>query len=303
MPYYLHSDPAADDGYWRNAGLTECARGDQCTDPRLLAVDGTTRRAPALTPRVFCAADEAVIAQVLAVLPARWRDVHAELGTKRQSSGPKVAVSKTAPIPLSENADELLRDIVAILTSWEERVAAVARLHIDTDASRRRRAHIAVDAAARTLTKHLAVLLALPAEPMMRAVSLTTAATLPRGTRGLVREAAGYAEVFLDLSGADAGLEVLQLLRRCRRLLGETPPPVRRLDGVACGGCGFSELREVLDDDGVMAGARCWECGTDYTTMTYNELVDEQRAAATRAGCRRRGLARADNDDVLSRRA
>ncbi|GII86614.1 hypothetical protein Ssi03_46040 [Sphaerisporangium siamense] len=256
------------------------------------------RRAPALTPRAFFSGDEAIIAQVLALLPARWHDVYGELGTKGQADGPKVASSKTAPLPVSEHADELLGDIVAILTSWEERVAAVARLHIDTDAWRRRRAHVA----AATLTRHLAVLLALPAEPTMRAVSLTTAATLPRGARGLVHEAAGYAEVFLDLSGADAGLEVLSLLRRCRRLLGETPPTARRLDGVACGGCDFAELRELLDDDGAFVGARCYECGTEYTTTTYAELVDERKRAAIQAGYRRRTVPRAADGDQVARR-
>ncbi|RCG31958.1 hypothetical protein DQ384_05290 [Sphaerisporangium album] len=300
----MHSDPNADDGHWRTGDLAECARGDQCTAPRLLPVaGGTVRLAPALAPRAFCAADEAVIATALATLPARWHDVHAELGTKGRAAGPKVAISKTAPLPLSETADELLRDIVTILTSWEERVAAVARLAIDATAARRRRDHVAVKAAARTLTGHLAVLLALPAEPMTRIMSLAHAATLPTGTTGVVREAAGYAEANLELSGADAGLEVLTLHRRCRRLLGETAPAPRLLDGVACRTCDFTELREVLDDDGVFAGARCYECGAEYTTTSYTELVDERKRAAAEAGYRRRGVHGASNDDVSARRA
>ncbi|MFC6080953.1 hypothetical protein [Sphaerisporangium aureirubrum] len=303
MPYDVHSDPHADDGHWRDAHH-ECARGDRCTDPRLIPLpNGTMHRAPALTPRAFCAADELAVGRTLTALPARWHDIHDELGVKGQAAGPRVNVTKSAPIPVSEAADALLREIVTTLTAWEERVARVARLSLDTETARWRRPHVAVAAAARTLATHLTVLLALPAEPMLRAVSLAHAATLPRGTRGLVHLTAGYADVILDQGGADAGLEILALHHRCRRHLGDTPAPARHLNGVACGECGYAELRELLYDDGDFAGAHCYECGTEYTADTYHDLVKQQEQDATQAGYRRRSTPRAPSDDDSARRA
>ncbi|MEV7971270.1 hypothetical protein AB0O34_35545 [Sphaerisporangium sp. NPDC088356] len=254
MPAWIQSDPNADDGHCADAGLRECARDRRCSDPRIVTTGRTTTRRPALTPRAFCDTDAHVIRRGLEELPAQWREIAASLGVKRQATGPKVTVSKSAALPLSLGADEWLREVVYVLTSWEERVAHAAQLATrDTKETRRRPGRVVVPTAARMLAGHVNVLLALPAEPMMRAVSLKAAAALPPGTRGLVHEGAGYADVILDLSGADAGLDVLQLHHRGRRLLGETPPAVRRLHGVSCA-CGFAELRELLDEHGAFDG-------------------------------------------------
>lgn len=257
--YWVHSAPDDIDDSQR-----ECARAERCSDARVDLVDGKTVRLPALTYRAFCDVDRNHIEKALRDMPGYQRRVHAEIGSKSQAVGPVVSTSKSAPLPINLSVDELLCDMQAIIISWHERVAAVARLaapdgHVST--------------ACRVLAAHVDVLLALPEEPMGRSVSLHEAAKLPTGTVGLVHKTAAYADVILHLDGARAGLEVLNLTHRSRRLLGETKPQPRHLSGVACGSCGFTELRELLDDDSQPSGAKCWECRNEYDMDGYRDLV------------------------------
>ncbi|MGW4663199.1 hypothetical protein [Streptosporangium sandarakinum] len=281
MPYYVHSDPNADDGHWSTGGMRECARAGRCSDPRIEESGGKTVRLPALTPRAFCTADRDAVARALDALPALFVRVHMELGNRGSGSGgPVVSVSKSAPVPLSLGADELLRLILATLVSWEERVRTVARLvPLDTETSRQRRDGAILTQAWTILAAHLDALLALESEPMMRDGEL----------------------VYLD--GGDAGLDILYLAWRCRALLTETAKAARHLHGVPCGSCGFCELREVLDDNGQQDGARCRQCGAQYDAETYKALVAEKSAPIRLSGAHRRGLVATAGDDRLSRRA
>ncbi|MER7213188.1 hypothetical protein ABT340_39510 [Streptosporangium sp. NPDC000239] len=306
MSAWIHSDPNADDGYWRDHGMRECARADRCAAPRTETANGRTVYLPALTPRAFCLADHAAIARALDALPALYVRVHQAIDKTFAVAGvgPVVAMSKTAPVPVSLPADELARHILAVLTSWEERVRVVARLApLSTGASRRRRDGVILTQAWTVLAAHLDALLALPAEPMARTVSLRDAAALPPGTPGLVHHAAGYADVLLTLSGADAGLEILALAARCRSFLTDTPASRRHMSGVPCGACGYTELYEVLDGDGQHAGASCDACRAGYDADAYKALTIDQVTPIRASGARRRALRSASRDDVLSRRA
>ncbi|MBG0828537.1 hypothetical protein HS041_12235 [Planomonospora sp. ID67723] len=297
--YWIHSAPSdyRDD-------LRECARADRCANPRIETADGKTTRLPALTPRAFCDSCRLTIAKALSDLPELFIRVHSCLDKSGQTSaGPVVSVSKSAPVPVSLPADELLRLVLAVLVSWEERVRAVANLvELDTDTSRYRRDGVALTQAWTTLATHLDVLLALPEEPMMRAVSLREAAALPPGTKGLVHRTAGYADVFMNLSGADAGIEILNLTWRCRSFLTDTRPKPRHMSGVPCD-CGFCDLYEALDDDGQFAGATCKRCGNEYTGDAYRDLTKAQEAVVKKAGARRRTVLAGAGDDTRSRRA
>lgn len=288
---WIHSDPNADDGYWRDSGQRECARAERCSDPRIETVDGRNVRLPALGYRPFCDLDRNTIEKALRDLPAFEHRVHAEIGNRGQAAGPRVSTSKTPPLPINLNVDELLRDMAAILTSWHERVAAVARLREPSGS---------VYAACTVLAAHIDALLALPEEPMGRSVWLHEAAKLPQGTIGLVHKTAEYADTIQHLDGARAGLEVLQLHHRCRRLLGETQPAARHLSGVYCD-CGYPELYEVLDDDGQPAGAKCRQCRNEYSKEGYSDLT-KARVEPVKSH-RRRSLQPARSDDELSRRA
>lgn len=288
---WIHSDPNADDGYWRDHGQRECARGAYCSDPRIISDGGKTVRSPALTYQAFCPQDRNAIDKALKELPAFQVRVHAEIGSRGQATGPRVSSSKTPPLPINLSVDELLRDLASVLHSWHERVAAVARLSSPNGS---------VHAACKVLSAHLDALLALPEEPMGRSVWLHEAANLPPGTIGLVHKSAGYADVFMHLDGARAGLEILNLHHRCRRLLGETKLRARRLSGVYCD-CGFAELYETLDDDGQHAGAKCRQCRTEYDQQQYADLT-RARVEPVKT-YRRRSLVAAGADEKTSGRA
>jgi hypothetical protein len=213
-----------------------------------------------------------------------------------------VSISKSAPIPISLAADELLRDLASVMVSWWERVAVVARLRVpDTEASQRLVSYDTIRSACSVLAAHVDALLALEPQPMMRSISLREASDLPAGTVGLVHRSAEYADVLLDLDGADAGLEVLQLHHRCRRQIGEVDPSARRMP-TPCR-CGFSELFEILDVNGEFNGAQCRQCRSEYTAETYKDLVHEMGDTVRRSGARRRRPSVKWTDDGVTRRA
>jgi hypothetical protein len=152
----------------------------------------------------------------------------------------RVTTSPTPPVPINLRADEVMRDIEAILVSWEERVRDVARLTpLDTATSRHRRGGYAVQQAADVLAPRVDALIALDAAPMLRG------------------------DQVLELSGVDAGLEILDLHWRARAGLPETAPGARPLP-VPCGACGWRALREMVDVLGYLDGARCRRCGAVY---------------------------------------
>lgn len=298
MAYWAHSNPYSREEYDTDEGMRECARADRCADPRVEVVDGRTTRFGAWTPRGLCDTCASLVERSLGELPGLWRRVHGELGTKGQAAGPRVATSKSAPLPLNLSADELLRDMVYVLTSWHERVATVARLNGEAG---RRVEYATVATACRVLAAHVGALLALPADPMMRALPLPAAAELvPYGAHGYVHLSAEYADVIRPLDGTDAGLEVLHLHNRARRLLGETRPPARHLP-TPCR-CGYKQLFEVLDFDGQHDGACCRHCRTTYTPQEYRDLVDEVGETVRKAGVRRRMVLVGPRDDAGSRR-
>ncbi|MFI6510093.1 hypothetical protein ACIBCT_21015 [Streptosporangium sp. NPDC050855] len=201
-------------------------------------------------------------------------------------------------------ADELLRDVVAVMVSWWERVAAVARLNVPEFGSQRAVSYDVVRSACSVLAAHVDALLALEPQPMMRSISLREASDLPAGTTGLVHRSAEYADVLLDLDGARAGLEVLQLHYRCRRQVGETDVPARHLPTPCQTPCGYKQLFEVLNGDGEFDGAKCRQCGTTYTAQEYRDLVTATGDMIRRTGARRRSLAVPGRlDDTEARRA
>lgn len=266
MAYWPHSNPLARED---EEGMRECSRAEHCSDPRPVEEGSRTVLAPALTPRAFCERDRMVIERSLTEIPELWDRAHAEIGNKRQANGPKVSASKTAPVPLSLPVDALLRHVVAVLTSWEERVRIVAGLSIlDTHLSRMRRDRVAVRIACALLAAHLEALLSLDDEPMLRGVGLNELDGRPSDASGVVHPNAGYADILLTLDGADAGLELLDLHYRCRTLLTETKRPAKHLP-VPCKECGHMKLFERRDWEDQPDGAICRHCGTQYDDNGY----------------------------------
>jgi hypothetical protein len=249
-----------------------CARGDHCP-AAVHAPDGAL--VPALAPSgcPYCTRCASAVHRTLGAMPWRYAWLRWHIGDKGTAPpGPRVTGTREAPIPLRADIDALIREMVSVLSDWDERVAAAAGLdRPGTELARRRRDEVALPAAAAALRAHLPVLLALPAEPMMRTMPLSrNAPPLPPGTTGWVHQAAGYVRYFADLSGADAGRDIFRLAWLSRRLLGETVPPPERLDGVPCKGCDVLALVACADPE---YRSECESCGDILSPGEYLEWV------------------------------
>ena len=191
-----------------------------------------------------------------------------------------------------------MRLLAETLFGWHERVAMVARLTMpDTEVSRQRNTATAIEYAANVLDAHMAVLIALPAEPMFR----------PRD---------GGMEL-LDLSGIDAGHEILRLHYRARATLGETKAQPEILDGVPCKMCEAMALERAeppSDPKREAMHSHCANCHHQLSLKDYRAWADWYAKWAERAapvctplpegrlrGVRRGGPARAGHADTPRR--
>ncbi|NRQ36010.1 hypothetical protein HII36_29875 [Nonomuraea sp. NN258] len=232
-----------------------CARGTRCA--------ARTKDGPALSYRPFCDTDRSLIAQAIQGMPLLYAAM-ADLLVADRSGGfaydaVRVTTSQGRPVPINLDADASQREMAEILVSWEERVRDVARMPaLDTAASRGQRLGVLIAQAVTVLAPRLDALLALQAAPMVRGGEL------------------------VDLDGAGAGLEILDVRRRAVARLPESGGDDRPLS-VPCGGCGWRGLIEVLDFLGHLAGARCRQCGHRYDVEGLAEL----RAATLRRAARR----------------
>jgi hypothetical protein len=282
-------------------GQHECARQDWCTGYRLVPQDGgTSRRAPGLTYQAFCQADTALIAAQLDAdrgLPAAWLRLQADIGDPARR-GVMIRVPFGPRMVLSEYYDMLMRRITEVLCSHEERVRTAARLaEADTQESRRGDAYRPVRNAADALSVHLSVLLALPAGPVFRhipsaelkAAGSERAAAAP--ILALWQDAIvfanrdGMATLLAALTGAHAGLEVLDLHRRCLSALGEVAAHPEILDGVPCRSCGTMGLERAeppSDPKTEPDYSRCpsLSCGDRMKLDTYRAWVRRYEAWA-----------------------
>lgn len=282
-PYHVHSDPRTD-RYWAedDTAARPCARGSHCANRNAAGE-------PALGPRTFCDTDRHHIDLCIEDIPQHYVALYQRLADKPQSSGGRVSGSRTPPVPPNLAVDTLMTHIVHIVASWNERVCAVANLTSPgTDASRRQRAGVALTRMCRILTAHLDALLALPPEPVVRYLPIHAAAQLAAaGVTGRVHPAAGYAEVYQDLSGADAGLELSSLNHRCRATLGYTPQHEDLLVPCFEPDCGQRMVRRYDGATGLDDYAECRSCKAQYTAGRYTLLMAQveamQRAKQTPA--------------------
>lgn len=248
-----------------------CARAGRCRSAETtINDDGETIVTPALTGDVFCRSDRNLIWRTLRELPELWVRLHLELAVKATAFGDKVAGSRTPPVPPNLAADALMRDTLTVLASWDERVRAAARLTLtDTQLSRRRRHGYAMAEVTRLLLAHLDMLLALPADAMARSYPIDSRediGRIPEGCYGRSNRTGGYADVAVELSGADAGEDILRLHHRARAFLGETRM-TERLD-VPCPGC---DLLMLERRQGSSYAAECRECGRLLTLAEYQQ--------------------------------
>jgi hypothetical protein len=259
-------------------GMRPCARGSWCASSYTVTESGETRHEPALGPRTFCDRDRGHIERCLGELPEQYVRLYAELGNPN-AQGIAVRIPFGPRIPIRVDIDVLTCLIAEYLVSWHERVAHVAQLHFPVGRlSRLRREGLAVQRAQLVLSAHLDALLALPAEPMSRAWDFRDLERLPEGATGVIRSV--FADVTVDMSGADAGLEILHVRYLARAILGETRQKPEELVGVPCrdpeGGCGWRAVYRAelpSHEDEPVWWTECARCGDRMTETEYREWV------------------------------
>lgn len=254
-------------------GQRFCARGEWCSAATVTILDdGTRRHDPALGYQAFCPADTLLIGRDLSQLPAQYLWLSSEIGTPRAGVS-QIRVPFGPKVPIRLDIDALQRAAADVLTCWHERVAAAASLTFPAE-DRSRRGVIAVRDAAAVLTASLSTLLGLPAEPMRRAITLHDLAGWPDDTSGIVHSV--FAEINVDMSGADAGNEILNLRWLCRAVLGETRQRPEELLGVPCRreDCDKLTLRRAelpSDPDAPGFWSECAVCGDLMTEEEYRD--------------------------------
>lgn len=254
--YKVHST----DEFYSDDVQRPCARGKRCASRN-------QNKEPALGPRALCSADRDFLVAAIEKLPEMYLELYMILGEKGAGGGDGPRVSgggKTPPIPIRPDVDALMRQIVDVLSSWEERVTVVARLSgPDTSLSRSRRGGVAMTSTCRTLTAHVDALLALEAEPMMRDTDIAGHERLPEDAVGMVHTSAGWISYQTSLGGAEAAQEVFALHAACRSKLGYTRRSV--LLRSRCWDCDASG--HLVREDGA-AGlddfVTCRACRTEY---------------------------------------
>ena len=266
------------DQHTGDEGLHDCARGERCATRTTIAGTGGERViVPGQTYRTFCDPDRDRIQAALDDLPARYTDLGDRIGDKGHADGPRVSGGgRTAPIPINLAVDALTRQVEEIVLSWDERVRVVARL---TDLTAPTRA-AAVTAACRMLAAHVDALLALPGDDMTRTMDLSRAEHLPNDAIGWVHPAGGWVEYYTTLSGADAGVEILNLHHRAMKLLGHAPQHHDLI--TACWQCGERALRRHDGTAGLADHVECLRCREQYLGSRLRSLMVEEEQAQQR---------------------
>jgi hypothetical protein len=253
------------------ATARRCHRAEHCGNAAS-GPDGTLLGAWAEPGTPYCHRCTQAITRTLTAMPARYAWLRWHIGRKPVTGqADPVTGTREAPMVIRLDIDALIRDMTGVLGSWDERVADACGLDRPATAiSRARRDEVAIPAACAALAVRVPALVALPAEPMTRTMTLRRGMRFPEGATGWVHRTAGFVRVYLDLSGADAGREILGLAWMSRRLLGETIPPPARLDGVPCKGCDVLALVECWDH---AYRSECEACGDLLTAGEYLEWV------------------------------
>jgi hypothetical protein len=265
-------------------GLHDCARGERCAARKsVLGDDGRYITVPAQTYRAFCDADVTRIRRCLDDLPHRYVELSTHIGDKTTSARPRVSGGGKAapPIPINTGVEALQQQITEIVTSWEERVRDAARL---ADVSGARRTAHAVASACATLSAHVHVLLALPADALYRTCDIAHAENVPDQDDAFVHDG-GWIHYVDNLSGVEAGVEILNLHHRCLARLGWTPQhhDLR----TACWDCEIPRLRRWDGTVGLDDHVTCRNCGSEYLGDRLQRLMVEEEMLTRKRQTRR----------------
>jgi hypothetical protein len=218
-------------------------------------------------------------------MPRLYAELHTRVGDKAQPDGQRVSGGGgSAPsLVISEGTEAFQSQIVQVLTSWEERVREVDNL---SDVSGPRRHGRAVQVACDILVNRVVALLALPPAAMRRTCDQAWADQIPETATGYVHADGEWIEWNDDLSGEDAGWEILSLHHQCRGRLGYTPQHEDLI--TPCWECDERKLRRPDGSAGLSDHVKCLHCKVEYTGERLALLITEEQEARTRKAARER---------------
>jgi hypothetical protein len=274
----------------------ECARGTWCSAQTR---DDDNVWHPARSYAPFCPADTTKITQDAEALPEAYKRLAAKIGDPVRS-GRAIRRPPGSRVLIDAEYDALLRLIADITGGWAARVRTVLRL------SRHAHPHGSAEAVAANCAslsaQNSVPLLALPLGPMSRTWTWPAGSPMPPdvdaeiGGLDAIHGGDGWVKAWTELSGEDAGHEILGLHRRAVRLLGETPAPPQLLDGIPCRNCEAMSSLAVLEqpppepEKPPPPFCRCLECRDEMTRKEYDDWTDQYAAWVRGSGiltCRR----------------
>lgn len=275
-----------------------CAREVRCSAKTRDPESGEWLPAPANQP--LCPSDRTVLITTLGELPACYERL-GDLSASPVRRNRPVRVAPGSRVLVNPEADALMREAAPVLAGWAARVRGVPGLSLAGHS------HVpgsleAVTADCGVLARHPDPLLALPPANMARIWTWPPGSPAPGwledeiGGLDAAYGGDGWVKAFTQLGGEDAALEILDLRARMARMLGETPAPPERRDGVACRECETMSSLEVLPashpdpEKPEPPFSRCTVCRDEMTRTEYDGWVRMYEAWTRGAGvlkCRR----------------
>jgi len=275
----------------------ECARGSWCSASTR---DTEGNWHPAHTYQAFCGTDQTLITASAEALPKAYERLAAQIGTPARRGSP-VRVPPGSRVLLNGDIDALIRLMYPVIGGWAGRVRAVPGLNLA------RPGHPygspeAVTADCKVLTLHTVPMLALAPGPMYRTWTWRAGSGMPPDLEAEIADLEilhigdGWVRAITDLDGTAAGHDLLGLHRAAVRLLGETPAPVKLLDGIPCRSCEAMSALAVLEqpppdpEQPPPPYVRCVECRDEMNPAEYREWTRQYAAWVGGSGiltCRR----------------
>lgn len=214
--------------------LRQCAMGEACAEAVIDPADPRTRVASWGT-MALCWPDQQLLIGTFRQIPSTYEMLRAMLGTKPGGAQLRVTMTPDPAVPMRLDVEELMVLVVAQLLDWDHNLRdLLGNAQRDPKLVKLARPSVLVATISPWLANHTQV-------------------------------------VLRTESGGTAALDVFELYARCRSKLGLTRK--HQSLPVPCGYCGMRRLIRWDGRAGLADNATCEECGAEYTSADYTELV------------------------------